>query len=335
MLKGAVPDQLRAVSLTALSNGIRTDVGGTDYNCEIENFDDGSVGIHTHGRYLSADLDGIVRKNRTWCRTWERYLLVRTETLDTILMLHRYSWLCHADRRIISPAGRTISFREDFSFGPVRVQRAGQIPVVAATVEIGDRRIPNRLHIVDGKGAMHSFSRFNPLIYFCVFGDDSFYDCLQLSLDSLKRFGRYREPIGVVCDRSRADIEEFIPRVFRDRLIVSPAARERGWFNQYYLEHDLYDQYQPILYCDVDVVFDADITDLLIDILLARKICCATEDHAYPDLAQTPPRLWKDGPANYFGRHLLASARELAGSQLSLERGRGWVRKYSSSPCGE
>ena len=81
LLKGAVPDQLRAVSFTPLSSGIRTDVGGTDYNCEIENFGDGSVGIHTHGRYLSADSDGIVRKNRTWCRTWERYLLVRTETL--------------------------------------------------------------------------------------------------------------------------------------------------------------------------------------------------------------------------------------------------------------
>lgn len=55
--------------------------GGLD--CRIEQFGDGSVGIRVGESYLSADLDGVVRNDRDWCREWERFRLVNAGSLAT------------------------------------------------------------------------------------------------------------------------------------------------------------------------------------------------------------------------------------------------------------
>jgi hypothetical protein len=164
-----------------------------------------------------------------------------------------------------------------------------------------------RFHVDESPGTVQTFSRFNPLVYFCVYGDESFYECLRLSLESLAEYGSFRGMVGVACDRSRDELITYIPETFHDRLIVSEGSRDRGWFNRYYLDHGLYDAFQPILYCDIDVVFDANIADLLIDIVLQDRVCCATENYGFSHWAELPPRLWDDRPGNYFGKYLYAS----------------------------
>jgi hypothetical protein len=156
----------------------------------------------------------------------------------------------------------------------------------------------------NGRHDPHESSNFNPLIYYCVYGDHSYYDCLCISLASLQEFGNFHGTLGIACDRRPDQIMDCIPDRLRTNLIFSAASAERSWFNRYYLEHGLYDAYQPILYCDVDVVFDADVTNMLIDILLRPKVCCATENASIPGLADKPTRLWTENVSNYFGRDL-------------------------------
>ena len=54
----------------------------------------------------------------------------------------------------------------------------------------------------------------------------------------------------------------------------------------------------------MDVIFDANITNMLSDILMSDRICCATEEESLPNLARTAPRFWEEIPGNYFGRSL-------------------------------
>ena len=122
----------------------------------------------------------------------------------------------------------------------------------------------------------------------------------------------------MACDRPKDDIIQYIPKTFHDRLIVSEASKDRGWFNRYYLDHGQYDAFQPILYCDVDVVFDANINGLLIDIMLQDKVCCATEKNGVAHLADCPPRLWDDRIGNYFGKYLYTSDPEFHDARVSL-----------------
>jgi len=309
-------------------------------HCDVESFADDGIALKIGPQYVSADSDGFVRNNRPWCREWERFRLVRADTLEGIALLRQHSWLSHRDRRVLSLAAHpvdpeqerpaepstllttlvdmAIDPRRELVFGPARVPLVGKGPSLLIDKSDGGHHRPARLHVVDARGAAHSFSRFKPLVYFCVYGHDSYYECLRLSLISLATHGRYNGTIGVACDRPASEVMKFIPDAFHNRLIVSAASKDRGWFNRYYLDHRLYDDFQPVLYSDVDVVFDCDIINLLIDILLQRQVCCATEAYAHTDLAGRSPRLWDDYAGNYFGRFLYAAEPEFPEESVPL-----------------
>jgi hypothetical protein len=331
----------RQVSFTQSAGEIRTGPRRAVPDLHIETFADDSIGIRAGEHYVGADQIGGVHNDVTWCREWERYRLVRADTLDTLPLLRRYSWLSHGDRRIVSLAAQpidfgrekpaeasalaatlapgAIDFRRELVFGPARMRLVGREPsILVEGIERGEHDPPTRVDIVDMTGIIHRFSRFTPLVYYCVYGDDSFYECLRLSLTSLEKYGCFGGAIGVACDRPLHELAKYIPETFHHRLILTEASKDRGWFNQYYLEHGRYDAYQPILYCDVDVIFDAGITDLLIDLLRCGQVCCATEGNEYPRLRETAPRLWDDYSGNFFGRYLYGSDPEFYDARPSL-----------------
>jgi hypothetical protein len=340
MRKGSSSED-RQVSFTQSAGEIRTQPGRVALDLHIETFADDSIGIRAGEHYVGADQIGGVHNDRDWCREWERYRLVRADTLDMLQLLRRHSWLSHSDRRIVSLAAQPIDFgreqpaessalaatlapgavdfRRDLVFGPARIRLVGREPsVLVEGPGHSEGYPPTRVDIVDMAGIIHRFSRFTPLVYYCVYGDDSFYECLRLSLVSLEKYGCFGGDIGVACDRPLHELAKYIPETFHHRLIVTEASKERGWFNQYYLDHGRYDRYQPILYSDVDVIFDASTTDLLIDLLLCGRVCCATEGNSYPQLRKAPPRLWDDYPGNFFGRYLYTSDPEFHDGQASL-----------------
>lgn len=312
--------QPAAVSFAQFRAEGRSHVTRTVFDGRIESLEEQRIAIRVGAHYLSADPDGMVRSHRSWCREWERYLLVGTDVLDALALLRRYSWLCHGDRSILTLADQAVDLRKDFAFGPARGVRltGADAPFVAGSGEPHPSASSMRIHIVDPAGAMHTFSRFNPLVYYALFGHPSFYQCLQFSLASLVEHGRYRGALGVACDRPANALADVIPEALRDRLVVSAARGDRGLFNRYDVDHGLYADYQPILYCDVDVVFDADIADLLIDVTLAAAVCCATETRTLPHLAGLPPSRWNDPVGDYFGRYLYAADRQFPDAPVAL-----------------
>jgi hypothetical protein len=319
---GAPCSEICQVSFVESARSIRPQSGRGHLDCVIQTFDDDSIAIRIGEHYVTAELSAseqLVTNDRTWCQEWERFQLASTRTIQGLQALSQGSWLSHSDRRIISLPSRVTDLRQEFIFGPARVRLTGTDTHFA----FGGSQFTNEsnlstVNIIDGHGRLYTFSRFSPLIYFCLYGDDSYYHCLRLALTSLATHASFAGAVGIACDRTREEISDYVPKSLQDRLILSNASRDRGWFNQYDLEHGLYDCHQPIVYCDVDIIFDTDLTNLLIDILLQQKICCATESF-YPALSQSPPRTWHDGSTErYFGRQLYASDMDFYDSVVAL-----------------
>jgi hypothetical protein len=304
VMKDERSGHFRQLSIEHPSGKINEHMGDAELDCRVETFDGGAVGLRVREQYVSADSDGRVRNDRDWCREWERYLPLTMDTVDTLLLLKRNSWLSHSDRRILSLGDEDIDLRTGFSFGPAKVRFLSGNRCFVSQTDSKNAVVPSSIHIVDQAGVIHTFSLFRPLIYYCVYGHDTFYECLHLSLQSLAKFGCFSGALGVASDRSGDSLLKYVPEAFHERLLTSEASKERGWFNRYFLDHDLYDAYQPILYCDVDLIFDADITNLLIEIALSGRVCCGTEDRAHPNLADRSVRQWDDWISNYFGRQL-------------------------------
>lgn len=59
------------------SSDVEIQRGRYDFDCEIDILADSSIAIRIGGKYLGADLDGVVRNGRDHCRAWEQYRPVR------------------------------------------------------------------------------------------------------------------------------------------------------------------------------------------------------------------------------------------------------------------
>jgi len=135
------------VSFAEAGGEFRLSADGRACDCQIESFDDDSIGIRTVGKYLAADWGGTVANDREWCREWERFRLVRADMVAGLAFLRGYSWLSHSDRglsrspisrstsvamcpRVEPPGGHSrsgaVDFRRELVFGPGRVRLVGR-----------------------------------------------------------------------------------------------------------------------------------------------------------------------------------------------------------------
>jgi hypothetical protein len=282
LVVGRAPAQDYPLSRAASSGEVHAPQAGEACDYEVDALADGQISLRAGEVYLTAQYDGVVRNGAPWCRDWECYCLVREDTLAGLLLMRRYSWLSPADRRIVSLAAQPLDFgrtqpsessalaatlapgaldlRRELVFGPARLRLVGRKPTILAD---DCDAPPARLAIVDSSGAAHEFLRFTPLVHYDVRGDDGCYERLRSSLDSLERFGCFGGTLGVACDRPASELLRYIPEAFRDRLIVSRSEQDQ--------EPPSYRVHQPVLRCGVDVAFDADITELLIERLMSPE----------------------------------------------------------------
>src|SRR5229473_3726783 len=168
VMKDERSGDLRQLSIEHSSGKISEHMGDVELDCSVETFDGGTVALRFREQCVSADSDGRVRNDRDHCREWERYLPLTIDTIDTLLLLQRYSWLSHSDRRILSLGDETINLRSGFSFGPTQVTFAARRSCFVVEVDRDNDIVPMRIHIVDRAGTMNTFSLFRPLVYFCL-----------------------------------------------------------------------------------------------------------------------------------------------------------------------
>jgi hypothetical protein len=182
VLLGDAPSNDRQLSFATRAGETRFLSHSADLDLETEWFADGSIGLRVNELYVVAELDGIVRNDRTWCRAFEQFRLIRTNTIDGFAILQRHSWISHRDGEIVTLAPQPIDFgresphessalaatravgaielRRDIVFGPVRVRLVRLAPQMAFE-GVGDTDPNALLHVSinDVTGTRYGFSR--------------------------------------------------------------------------------------------------------------------------------------------------------------------------------
>jgi hypothetical protein len=285
LMRGESPGEVRQLSAWRYDSDIGTDRANLD--CDIENFSDGSIGIRAGDHYLGSDLDGAVRR-KNWCRDWERYQLVRADTIEGLALLRRYSWLSHADRQVHSLAAQpidfgrerpaessalaaslapgAIAFRRKVAFGPVALkltERRPQIVFEPCNPALG-QIIPERLKILDSNTeAQSDFSLFRPLIHFLLGNENSELEKLRHSLDTLSRVAGLGATICITSTQSSAYLRYLVPEQYRSDALFLNADMTGALAG--------IRDYHPVVHADVGCTFGADLKDNLIELLLSRK----------------------------------------------------------------
>lgn len=287
LAQGKSPGEVRQLSVGTADNDATTHVTPTSFDCDIETFSDGSVGIRTGDHYLGSDLDGFVRP-KDWCREWERYQLVRADTIEGLTLLRRYSWLSHADRRVYSLAAQpidfgrerpaessalaaslapgAIAFRRKVAFGPAAlklIERRPQLVFEPCNPALG-QIIPERLKIFDsGTEAQSDFSLFRPLIHFLLGNEHSELEKLRHSLDSLSRVAGLGAAICITSAQSATDLRQLIPEPYRSDALFLDASMTGALVGIL--------DYHPVVHADVGCTFGTDLKENLIELLLSLE----------------------------------------------------------------
>lgn len=251
----------------------------------------GQMVFSAGGQYLSSNKGDGSHEMRPAVNEWEIYQLVSLSSVARVAAWNG-RWLHHATRTILE-------FQE-----PERLLDArsfGRVDKVAGLVDF-NRWPPTSEHAQKEQGGGAAVSRFNPLVYYCVYGSYEYLETLSLSLESLDRYGRFDGTIGIITSFSEAAVRKHVPERFQTSLLIFPMPQGSPWLGRYCLDDVALEQFQPILYLDCDVICARPIDDLLIDILLSDKVCIATEWAEYAGMP-TVPSEW-GGYGNWFGKFL-------------------------------
>ncbi len=153
---------------------------------EMQWFLEGTISLGANGIFVGADLDGYARLNRPECLQWERYRLIRLDTLAGLSVMRRYRWSSDADpAAVVSLAdqplwlhhgGReqpseasalaatlapgALQHRLGLAFGPARVQPVGFDPVIRMHADDPSGSLPpHALEVRSVDGSWHRFTR--------------------------------------------------------------------------------------------------------------------------------------------------------------------------------
>ncbi len=168
--------------------------------------------------------------------------------------------------------------------------------------------VKRQILVVGAQGRLHRLGLFRPVICFAVFGDDAYYDALGLALHALHRFGLYKGTVCIGADRPRAAVAAYVPEVYRDTWLHVDVPAEAGLFGRYGMEGWGLEAFQPVLYMDADVVANARLRPLLVQLAMSPRVHVATERDLEAMFAgRTGADMAESHDAAWFGGWLLAA----------------------------
>ena len=90
------------------------------------------------------------------------------------------------------------------------------------------------------------------LIYFCVYGDEKYYECFFLALTSLIQKGKYEGDVLIKTDNP--DKVKNYCKNFKNNFYISNVIESLGIFNRYVLDEPYLSNYSKIIYFDSDIL---------------------------------------------------------------------------------
>ena len=231
------------------------------------------VAMRACGLFLCAEPDGGVALNRIVLGPWETFLRLDQKELEALLLLTTERWFCVGRRKLVSPG-----LHPAFSCRIADLDLGLEDLLGRLAAEPSPER---QFHVVFDGWKVERLLLYRPLIYFAAFGDKKIFDCLSLAVRSVLEVGGYTGRIALLSNISEAELHDLVPAEvhrFVDLYYVPASDRLDFTLARYKIvDFNGFKQFQPLLYMDTDIICNANIDDLLTDVVQARGVCFSNE----------------------------------------------------------
>lgn len=252
------------------------------------------VHLERDGAILSAAPTGGVT---TWMRgeprEWERLLPIAESEFGQLLAVFSNDWVVRSNRRVVHSWAVRFEAGHALRLGEVSIPLARNLPLLTEA-------FPFRFTALRDGWRHDEVVLFKPLVYYAAYGAPAVHRQLHLSLRSLAEFGNYTGHVHVLTD---LDVETICREggVARDRVSVQHLAPRdfAGFVGSKYaiLEHDPAWSFQPLCFLDPDIIANAGLEAMLVEMALADTLTAPVEEvgpqRSWPSVGAT--LLQRDG----------------------------------------
>ena len=243
--------------------------------CDIHPFPDTrTVALARDGFYAGLPPQGLLEINRSAVQDWERFLPCSDADLDFLLALSKDRWIIKSTRALVEPGAIGLGQAFSLNIGPLSIPLNYNLP-------FEQKHAPFRFTVLSEGWKINEILLFRPLIYYLAFGEDNVFQQLSYSLISLSLAAQYRGKVWVYSDKDAGEIHRAMHWMAPDQLTAKPliASDWVGFVAGKYciLEDEAADAYQPVVYMDPDIIYNADIQPMLIAMAVSEKMTAPLE----------------------------------------------------------
>ena len=229
------------------------------------------------GFYLSAREGGAVVATVRARGSWEIFTPISEAAATDIISLAQSRWALRSPKSAERPSLVEIKRRGEISVGGLTYPIAGNFPLDHKQTFMGN--ISSFLLVRQG-WMIDEYLRYNPLVYYCCFGEGYVTRQLELATSSLSEIGIYDGEVLVL-----SNAEEVLSSVSADLRgkthirIVNAADRLDFLSARMSLARmEDFNDYSPVLYMDLDVIVDRPVETVLLSVLASQKMSAQEED---------------------------------------------------------
>ncbi len=216
-----------------------------------------------NGLFLSVSPDGTVAVDKTRVFDWETFRFLSEDEFRRLTWVTEHAWYSRSQDRIVAkPVPVRDNFTLDFSGLPVRIDDL---------FEVVSQSGLKTIDVFYDTWRLERLELFNPVIYCCSFGRDEAFESLEMTVESLRRFAGYDGDIKVLTERDPEEVRRryaslrdekvgLVPYVPLDLIDYMSSRFDIGNYEEF-------QQYQPILYLDTDIIVGRSVDDLFLNII--------------------------------------------------------------------
>lgn len=234
-----------------------------------------TICLKTGDHYAGASPYGPVEINRPEASLWEEFLPIAETELGLFQEMRRSDWIIKSTRQIVS--GSSIAIGDNFTL------RIGSLTLpLNYNLPLDRVHAPFRYVVLLDGWRIDEIILFKPLLYYLAFGQDNVFEQLSLSLESLGRAAAFTGQVLVFTDRRPEAIQALAAWLKPEQIIVRhiPAVDWVGFVAGKYciLEEESAYAFQPVVYMDPDIIYDADLSPLLTAMACATRLTAPIEE---------------------------------------------------------
>lgn len=240
------------------------------------------VVFQRNDRYVCARPDGSLVCDQTNIGGWERFVLVSQESFNQLQYILSEDWIVASSRTLVPRGDICIEGGPNLRIGSLTLPLAPNLP-------FNDQFAPFRFPVHPEGWKFDQIILYRPLICSVASGANSV-ALLRVSLKSLFQIGKYDGRVLVFTDMPEKEFRREFQELPPWRLMVARLpTKDRVSFlagKFAILEEKTAYQCSPVVLMDTDVVYNADIRQMFVDVACAGRPSAPLEH--FSNLATSP-----------------------------------------------